>query len=101
MSVPLNNVSIQENVIEYEQISTPQYYDLNIDLEGELKKILQSTFSSFPKEGTELELTQERELINHHEENSKVEHPIFESIKDLFEEKFHNHCFFGGISVAL
>ena len=38
------------------------------------------------------------ELIDHYKEESEVELPIFESIEDLSEEQFHEHCFVDVIS---
>ena len=38
------------------------------------------------------------EFIDHYKEESEVELPIFESIEDLSEEQFHDHCLVDEIS---
>ena len=53
--------------------------------------------SSF-EEVTKLDLTHGGELNDHYKEESEVELPIFESIEDLSEEQFHNHCLVDEIS---
>ena len=72
MNMPLNDPSIQEN--DDDQMLTLQDYDLDIDIEGELVKIL----SSLTQEGT----NKEGEQNNHYQEPSKVESLICESIED-------------------
>ena len=72
MDVPLNDSSMQES--DDYQISTLQDYDLDIDIEGELIKIL----SSLAQEGT----NKEGEQNDHYQEPSIVESLICESIED-------------------
>ena len=57
-----------------DQISTLQDYDLDIDIKGELIKIL----SSLAQEGT----NEKGEQNDHYQEPSKVESLICESIED-------------------
>ena len=72
VDMPLNDSSMQEN--DYDQISTIQDYDLDIDIEGELIK----SWSSLAKEGT----NQEGEQNNHYQESSIVDTLICDSIED-------------------
>ena len=65
VDMPLNDSSMREN--DDDQISTLQDYDLHIDIEGELIKILSSL---------------EGEQNDHCQEPSKVESLICESIED-------------------
>ena len=80
MSDPLLN----RNVIEYLRNNHDRSQN---EIEHDINQIITYTLSSLPKEGTELDLSHEGELTDHHEEKSKVEHPIFESIKILLRNK--------------
>ena len=73
LSVPLNDPSTREND-DNEQISTLQDYDLGIDIEGELLRIL----SSLPEEATD----KEGEQNDHYQEPSIIDSLIYESIED-------------------
>ena len=81
MDMPLNDSLMQEND-DNEQISTLHDYDLGIDIEGELLRIL----SSLPKE--------EGEQNDHYQEPSIVDSLICESIKDphcLVDDYFNSN----------
>ena len=78
----MNDSSMQES--DDDQISTFQDYDLNIDIEGELIKIL----SSLAQEGT----NKEGEQNDHYQETSLVEPSIGEVIQELLKEQLHSHC---------
>ena len=80
--MPLNDSSMQES--DNDQISTLQDYDLDIDIEGELIKIL----SSLAQEGT----NKEEEKNDHYQETSLVEPSIGEVIKEFLKEQLHSHC---------
>ena len=67
-----------------DQISSLQDYDLDIDIEGELIKIL----SSLAQEGT----NEEGEQNYHYQETSLVEPSIGRVIKEFLKEQLHSHC---------
>ena len=79
MDIPLNDPSMQES--DDEQLLTLQDYDFDIDIEGELVRIL----SSFPQEGIDKEGEQ-----NDH--SSIVDSLKCKSIEDPSRAQLHNHC---------
>ena len=99
VSVPvikfMREPSINRNVTEYLRNNHDRPQN---EIEHDINRIKRDTLSSLPEEGTELDLTHERELIDYHKEKPEVNHPIFESIEDLSEEQFHDHCLVDEIS---
>ena len=91
----MSEPSINRNVTKYLRNNHDRPQN---EIEHDINRIIRDTLSSLPEEGTKVDLTHEGELIDHHKDDSEVEHPIFDSIEDLSEEQFHDHCLVDEIS---